>query len=191
MKKLVVILPLLALAVLASCSQRGFKSNVQVTPAPVPNVDFTHYKTWHFGRPGQYPDTGVEHMDTPQFREAVAKHFGAEMTSLGYVYADSNPDLTFLMHVATAQQADQQKMDDIYKGYDMAWSQLDENDVWHEGTLIIFCMDSKTGQQVWSSSAQAKMQDYVGYQDRLDRFNKVVTMMMDYFPIHSSVPEKK
>jgi hypothetical protein len=43
---------------------------------------------------------------------------------------------------------------------------------------------------VWSATAQAKLQDYVGYQDRLDRFNKIVTMMMDYFPIHASVPKK-
>jgi len=189
MKKLVVLF-LLPIAVLVACSQRGFDSNVNVTPTPVPNVDFAPYKTWHFGRTGQYPDTGVEHIDTPQFRAAVAKHFDAEMTSLGYAYADSSPDLTFLMHIATEQKFDEQKMNDVYQGYDLAWSQIGDEDVWHEGTLIIFAMDSKTGQQVWSATAQAKLQDYVGYQDRLDRFNKIVTMMMDYFPIHASVPKK-
>ena len=70
----------------------------------------------------------------------------------------------------------------IYQGYDMAWAQVGEGDIWNEGTLIIFAMDGKTGQQMWSSTAQAKLNDYVGYEDRLDRFNKVVTMMMSDFP---------
>jgi hypothetical protein len=87
-----------------------------------------------------------------------------------------------LLHVAGEVKYDQQKMDDLYKGYDMAWAQFGPDDAWNEGTLIIFAMDNKTGKQVWSSTAQARLDDYVGYQDRLDRFNEVVTRMLADFP---------
>jgi len=172
--------PLLCVA-LAACSQKGFNSNVHVTPQPVADANFTAYTTWDFGRAGEFPATGLEHMDTPQFRAGVATHFTDEMAKLGYSNK-IDPDLIMLLHVATEKKFDQQKMDDIYKGYDMAWTQMDEDDVWNEGTLIIFAMDAKTGKQVWSSIAQAKLQEYVGFQDRLDRFNKIVTMMLADFP---------
>jgi hypothetical protein len=48
--------------------------------------------------------------------------------------------------------------------------------------MVIFAMDAKTGKQVWSSTAQARLQDYTGYQDRLNRFNKIVSMMLADFP---------
>jgi len=181
MRKFAVLVPLFLIALVA-CSQKGFNANVNVTPQPVPGADFSKYKTWNFGRQGGYPPTGLDHLDTPQFHVAVAKHFAQEMTTLGYANVDSLPDLVFLLHVAAEQQFDEQKMNDIYQGYDMAWAQVGEGDIWNEGTLIIFAMDGKTGQQMWSSTAQAKLNDYVGYEDRLDRFNKVVTMMMSDFP---------
>lgn len=181
MRKFVVLIPLFLVALVA-CSQKGFNANVHITPQPVAGADFSPYKTWDFGRAGEYPATGLEHIDEPQFRAAVAKHFTEEMAKLGYTNSSDNPDLVILLHVASKVAYDQQKMDDIYKGYDMAWSQMGKDDAWTEGTLIIFAMDAKTGKQLWSSTAQAKLQDYVGYQDRLDRFNKVVTMMLADFP---------
>ena len=182
MKRLFALAPLVLLLLLA-CSQRGFDSNVQVTPQPAADsVSFAAYRTWNFGRLGEYPPTGMDHMDTPQFRQAVATHFTAEMTKLGYTKQPENPDLVMLLHVAVEQKFDEQKMDDVYKGYDMAWTQVGDEDVWNEGTLILFAMDGKTGKQVWSSTAQARLQDFVGYQDRLDRFNKVVSLMMANFP---------
>ncbi len=181
MKRLVVP-ALLALAALAACSQKGFDSSVKIAPQPVADADFASYKSWMMGREGQYPATGLEHLDQPQFRAAAGKHFVAEMTKLGYVNTSDNPDLIVLLHIATEVKFDEQKMDDLYKGYDMAYTQISKDDVWNEGTLIIFAMDGKTGKQVWSSTAQAKLQDYVGYQDRLDRFNKVVTKMLADFP---------
>jgi len=178
MKRLV---PLVCILFLA-CSQKGFDSNVQVTPQPVPDADFSSYTTWDFGRLGEYPETGVEHIDTPQFRQGVAKHFGDEMTKHGYRRTAENPDLIMLLHVAAEQKFDEQKMDDLYKGYDLAWAQIGKDDVWHEGTIVVFAMDGKTGKQVWSSTAQARLQEYVGFQDRLDRFNKVVTKMLADLP---------
>ena len=178
MKRLVLLVCVLLLA----CSQKGFDSNVQVTPQPVADANFSAYATWNFGRLGEYPATGIEHIDEPQFRQGVAKYFEAEMTKKGYTRSAENPDLVMLLHVAAEQKFDEQKMDDLYKGYDMAWAQIGDEDVWQEGTLVIFAMDAKTGKQVWSSTAQAKLQEYVGFQDRLDRFNKVVSMMLADLP---------
>jgi hypothetical protein len=183
MRKFAVLVPLFLVALLA-CSQKGFNANVHVTPQPVPGVDFSTYRTWDFGLEGEYPLTGLQYIDQPQFRVAVAKHFTAEMQKLGYTKVDSIPDLVILMHVASEVKFDQQKMDDIYKGYDMAWSQMGAEDAWNEGTLMLFAMDAKTGKQMWSSTAQAKLQDYVTYDERLDRFNKVLTMMLGDFPMH-------
>jgi hypothetical protein len=181
MRKFLALVPL-ALLALVACSQKSFDSRLQITPEPVPGADFTHYKTWMFGRAGEYPATGIEHMDTPQFRAAAGKHFRAEMTKLGYTETNDNADFVMLLHVAGEVKFDQQKMDEVYEGYDMAWSQISKDDVWNEGTMIIFAMDNQTGKQLWSSTAQARLEDYVGYQDRLERFNKVVTLMLADFP---------
>lgn len=183
MKKLAAIL-LLVTAVSVACSQKGFNSNVHITPQPVAGADFSKYRTWAFPGNG-YHAAGVEHVDTPQFREAAAKHFAEEMTKMGYTNSSDSPDLTILIHVSSEQKFDEQKMDDIYKGYDMAWAQMGEDDQWQEGTIVMFAMDAKTGQQMWSSTCHAKLQEYVGYQDRLDRFNKVITMMLADFPSHT------
>jgi len=182
MKRLLALAPLVFVPLLA-CSQKGFDSNVQVTPQPAADsTSFAAYRTWDFGRLGEFPPTGIQHLDTPQFHEAVAKHFTAEMTKLGYTRQTEYPDLTMLLHVAVEQKFDEQKMDDLYKGYDMAWTQVGDDDIWNEGTLIMFAMDAKTGKQLWSSTAQARLQDYVGYEDRLERFNKIVSLMLLDFP---------
>jgi hypothetical protein len=168
-------------AALAACSQKSLEDNVNIAAGPAPDVDFSQYRTWKFGR-DSYPATGIEHMDSPQFRTQAAKHFTDEMTKLGYASVAENPDFVMLLHVASEQQFDEQKMDDIYQGYDMAWAQVGKDDVWNEGTLIIFAADAKTGRQLWSSTAQGKLQDYVGFDDRLSRFNQVVSMMLAQFP---------
>lgn len=180
MKKLAVLL-LLVVAVSVACSQKGFNASVDITPQPVAGVDFTKYRTWVIPSNG-YHAAGVEHVDSPQFREAAARHFAAEMTKLGYTNSADSADLTILVHVSSEDKFDEQKMDDIYKGYDMAWTQMGDDDQWEEGTIVLFAMDSKTGQQLWSSKCVARMQEYVGYQDRLDRFNRVVTLMLEDFP---------
>lgn len=178
--KRIVVLVAFACAVLVACAQKNYEA--QVKPALVPSVDFAPYKTWVLGRQGQYPATGVEDVDTPQFRQAVAENLIAEMKALGYANVDSSPDFVMLLNVGAKEEADQQKMDDIDKGYDMAWAQLGPSDVWNEGTILIFAADAKTGKLLWSSSADAKLQSYPGYEKRLDRFNKVVAKMLADFP---------
>ena len=177
MKRIVV---LVALAALVACAQQKYE--VQVTPAPVPNVDFAPYKTWDFGLEGQYPATGIEDVDTPQFRAAVAKSFAADMAALGYTNVDADPDFVMLVNVGAQQQVDQQKMDELNRGYDMAWAQIGDSDTWNEGTMIIFAADTKTGQLIWSSSANGRLQSYPGYEKRLDRFNKIISKMLADFP---------
>ena len=169
----------LALAAFA-CAQSKYEAHI--TPAPVPNVDFTPYQTWDFGREGQYPATGVEDVDTPQFRAAVAQHIITDMSGLGYANVDSNPDFVLLLNVGAQQQVDQQKMDDYNRGYDMAWSQIGDSDVWNEGTIAIIAADAKTGQMIWSSSADGRLQSYPGYEKRLERFNNIVSQMLADFP---------
>jgi len=176
MKRIVV---LVAFATLVACST---KYQTEVTPAPVPNVDFAKYRTWDFGREGQYPPTGVEHVDTPQFRAAVAREILADMAALGYANVDSNPDFVLLINVGATHHVDQQKVDDINSGYDMAWSQLSDKDVWNEGTIILYAADAKTGQLIWSSTANGRLQSETGYEKRLERFNDVIVKMLADFP---------
>jgi Domain of unknown function (DUF4136) len=173
------IIALLAFAMLAACSA---KYQTEVTTSPVPNVDFAKYRTYDFGREGQYPPTGVEHVDTPQFRAAVAQEIIADMAALGYAKVDSNPDFVILMDVGAAQQVDQQKVDDVSSGYDMAWAQISDKDVWNEGTIILYAADAKTGQLIWSSTASGRLQSYPGYEKRLERFNDAIVHMLAQFP---------
>jgi hypothetical protein len=176
MKRFVI---LVAFATLVACSP---KYQVEVTPTLVPNVDFSKYRTWIFGREGQYPPTGVEHVDTPQFRAAVAREILVDMAALGYAQVDSNPDFVMLINVGTKRQVDQQQMDDANRGYDMAWTQISDKDTWNEGTIILYAADAKTGQLIWSSTANARIQSEVGYEKRLERFNNVIVEMLSDFP---------
>jgi hypothetical protein len=176
MKKMGVVAALVALA---ACSP---KYQVEVTPAPVANVDFSKYRTWIFGREGQYPPTGIEHVDTPQFRAAVATEIIADMAALGYAQVDSNPDFVMLINVGSQRHVDQQKMDEANRGYDMAWSQISDKDTWNEGTIILYAADAKSGQLIWSSTANARIQSEVGYEKRLERFNDVIVKMLAEFP---------
>ena len=173
------ILVLVVFTALAACSQ---KYQTEVTPAPVPNVDFAKYRTWDFGREGQYPPTGIEDVDSPQFRAAVAQEILADMAALGYANVDSNPDFVLLINVGAQQQVDQEKMDDYNRGYDMAWAQIGDSDVWNEGTIILYAADAKTGQLIWSSTANGRLQSYPGYEKRLERFNDVIVKMLADFP---------
>jgi hypothetical protein len=177
------IIALLAFAALAACSS---KYQTQVTPAPVPNVDFAKYRTFDFGREGQYPPTGIQDVDSPEFRAAVAKEIIADMAALGYAKVDTNPDFVMLINVGAQQQVDEQKEKDLEQGYDMAWAQISSSDAWNEGTIILYAADAKTGQLIWSSTANGRLQSYPGYEKRLERFNDAIVEMLADFP-----PRKK
>ncbi len=176
-------LSLVALVLLApACSQRGFYSNLDIEARAVPGIDYSPYKTWRFAREDEYPATGNATLDDPKFRSAVSKSTIDDMDKLGYTKVDRDPDFVLMLHVVTESKFDEQKMADIYKGYDMAWAQMGPNDYWQEGTLIIFAMDAKTGKQVWSSTAKAKLDDQSNFETKKDRFQKVVSMMLEDFP---------
>ena len=175
------IIALLVFATLAACST---KYQTQVTPALVPNIDFAKYRTWDFGREGQYPPTGIEDVDSPQFRAAVAKEIIADMAALGYANVDTNPDFVLLINVGAKQLVDEAKMQELNEGYDMAWAQIGDSDVWNEGTIILYAADAKTGQLIWSSTANGRLQSYPGYEKRLERFNNIIVEMLADFPPH-------
>jgi len=171
--------------IVAACSQRGFYTNLDIESRPTPGVDFSDYQTWRFGRADEYPTTGDATLDDPRFRDSVGKHTIAEMEKLGYSYVDKDPNFVMMFHIAVEQKFDEQKMADIYQGYDMAWAQMSSSDYWKEGSLFLFAMDAATGEQIWSSVAQAKLDERSSYDTKRQRFNKVVSMMLEDFPSHA------
>jgi len=181
-----VALPILILALVA-CSQKGFETGLLVEPRPVPGIDFSPYKTWNFGRQGEYVLTGNGTLDDPAFRQSVADHTTAEMTKLGYAHVVSAPDLLLMFHVIIQDRYDEVKANEAYNGYDMAWAQVSDDDVWKEGSIILFVIDAKTGQQVWGSTATAELDKQSTADTKKTRFKQVVTKMLADFPKRPAV----
>src|SRR5438045_4056637 len=76
------------LALVASCSQKGFNTNLTIEPKPVPGVDWTQYKSWSFGRQGEYVQTGIAEVDDPAFRKSVGENTVKLMNDRGYEHVN-------------------------------------------------------------------------------------------------------
>ncbi|HEX5131677.1 MAG TPA: DUF4136 domain-containing protein [Candidatus Krumholzibacteria bacterium] len=182
MKRFVPLLIILTAMLLASCSERGFNSRLNIESQLVPGVDFGGYHTWKFAREEEYPRTGIDILDEPAYRESVAKLMIGQMDQLGYQSVTADPDMVIILQLMVEQKFDEQKMNDVYQGYDMAWAQMGGDDYWKEGSLYMFAMDAKTGRQIWSSKADAKLDEQASSSTKKERFKKVITMMLEDFP---------
>ncbi|HET6348512.1 MAG TPA: DUF4136 domain-containing protein [Candidatus Krumholzibacteria bacterium] len=179
------VLTVLGVLALVACSQKGFNTNLTIEPKPTPGVDWSKYKTWSFGRQGEYVLTHNDVLDSPNFRKAVGDHTVAEMNNLGYEHVNSNPDMLIMFHVIIEQRFDEVKNNPAYEGFDMQWAHSSEDDTWQEGSLILFAIDAKTGQQIWMSTAKAELDKRSNFETKKRRFNQVVTEMLSDFPKHT------
>lgn len=182
MKFMVRVSALILILSLAACSQKGFDTNLTVESKPVPGVDFSKYQTWSFGRQGEYPLTGNETLDDPHFRKAVGDHTINVMDNLGYQHVNSDPDLLLMFHVIIEDRYDEVKMNPNYQDFDMQWATVSEDDVWKEGSLLLFLIDPRTGKQVWGSTATAELAKDSDFGTKKKRFNEVVTEMLSDLP---------
>jgi len=183
MKRVMPLLAVLAAMLVISCSQTSFQNSLEIETIEVPGLSFAPYHTWKFAREEEYPITNSPVLDDPAFRKSVGQHMVAEMNKLGYTKVDSDPDFVMMIHIMTEQKFDEQKMNDIYQGYDMSWAQMNSRDYWREGSLILFAIDAKTGKQIWSASARARLEkDPVKPETTKERVRKVISMMLEDFP---------
>jgi hypothetical protein len=174
------------LALVAGCSEKGFNTNLTIEPKPVPGVDWSKYKNWSFGRQGEYVLTGIQNLDDPAFRKSVGENTVKLMNDLGYEHVNENPDMLLMFHVVVEQRYDEVKMNPAYQDFDMQWAQASSEDTWQEGSLFLFCVDAKTGSQIWSSSAKAELDKHSTFDTQKSRFNEVVTKMLADFPKRTS-----
>jgi hypothetical protein len=182
MKKLLLLVPLLMLAVAGGCSQKGYNMRLTVEPAPVPGVDWAPYKKWNFGRLGEYVTTGNAILDDPAFRQSVSDHTVAEMSKLGYANVVSQPDMLLMFHIVVEDRYDEVKLNEVYQGYDMSWAQASSEDTWQEGTIILFAIDAKSNQQIWSCTARGELDKTADYETKKSRFKETVSRMLATFP---------
>jgi hypothetical protein len=164
------------------CTHQGMSERAVVESIPVPGVDFSKYNTWNFARQGEYVKTGNEVLDDPGFRQSVADHTIAEMKKLGYDNVVEEPDLLLMFHVIVEDRYDEAKANPAYQSYDLAWANVSEDDVWQEGSIILFVVDAKTGSQVWGAKAIGEIDKHATFDTRKTRFKEVVTQMLADFP---------
>jgi hypothetical protein len=174
------------LLTLAACSQKGFDTNLTIDAKPVPGADFSKYKTWSYGRQGEYVLTGNAVLDDPTFRKSVSDHTISEMQKLGYEHVNGSPDLLLMFQVIEEQRYDDVKNNPAYAGFDMQWAQQSSDDSWTEGTLMLFVIDAKTSQQVWGATAMAELDKQSNFDTKKQRFNEVVSKMLANFPKRTS-----
>jgi hypothetical protein len=182
MKSILRAAPLLLLAALLACSQKGFDTNLTVEARPVPGVDWSKYSTWSFGRQGEYVLTGNEVLDDATFRKAVGDHTISEMKTLGYEHVNGEPSMLLMFHVIVEDRYDDVKLNPAYQDFDMAWANVSEDDTWREGSLMLFAIDAKTGSQIWGSTATAELDKESSFETKKKRFNEVVSQMLADFP---------
>jgi len=184
MKRFVPLLLIAMAAVLvASCSQRNFQNTLEIESQVIPGLDFGPYHKWNWARASEYPLTNIAVLDDPAFRKKVGASMIDDMNTLGYTKVDSLPDFVMMIHVVVSNEYDKQKMQDIYQGYDMAWAQMNANDYWKEGQMLLFAMDAKTGKQIWSSKAHARLDQQQNKAATTEkRMKKIIHDMLQDFP---------
>ncbi len=179
--------PLLIVAIAAvlvtACSQRNFQNTLEIESRIIPGQDFSPYHNWKFARESEYPLTDIPVLDDPAFRNSIGLSMIEDMKKLGYTKVDSLPDFVMMIHVVVENKFDEQKMNDIYQGYDMAWAQMNSDDYWREGQVLLFAMDAKTGKQIWSSRAHARLdKEPAKAETTKSRMKKVLSEMLKDFP---------
>jgi hypothetical protein len=184
MKRFVPLLFIATLAALAvSCSQRNFQNTLEIESRTIPGIDFRQYHNWKFAREEEYPLTNIPVLDDPGFRQSIGLSMIEDMNKLGYAKVDSLPDFVMMIHVVVEDKFDQQKMNDIYQGYDMAWAQMNADDYWKEGQLLLFAMDAKTGKQIWSAAAHARLdKEPAKAETTKKRIKSIISSMLEDFP---------
>jgi len=173
---------LILVAVSLACSQKGFNTNLTVEAKPVPGVDWSKYQTWSFGRQGEYVVTGNEILDDPHFRKAVSDHTISEMKNIGYSHVNGDPDMLIMFQVIIEDRYDEVKANPAYEDFDMQWATYSEDDVWREGSLMLFAIDARTGSQIWGATATAELDKDSDFETKKSRFRAVVTQMLTDFP---------
>ena len=188
MRKMVLLVILAALAAATGCSQKGYYQRLTVTPYPAPGVDMSLYKTWNFGRQGEYVMTGYGTLDDPAFRQSVADLVTAELATAGYANTVSSPDMLIMFHLIVEDHYDEVKMNEVYQGYDLAWAQASSEDTWKVGSLAMIVVDAKTGAQVWGSVAKAELDKTATAETQRSRFKDTVKRMIADFPKRPATP---
>lgn len=182
MKRFVPMMILIAVAAAMGCAARSFENSLTTEAQIASGVDFGSYHTWKYARADEYPMTGSAILDDPGYRKEVGREVVAKMQGKGYTKVDADPDFVLMIHLLSENKFDEQKMNDIYQGYDMAWAQMSDKDYWKEGTMMIFAMDAKTGKQIWNGVAKARLDQNTSDKTKKERFKKVVGMILDDLP---------
>jgi hypothetical protein len=181
MKRLCLLLLIAMVAALTGCASNVDRSLV-IESELASGIRVDAYRTWKFAREAEYPETRIEALDEPAFRTSVGNQVISDLAAKGFTKVDANPDFVMMIQFMTESQYDQQKMDDIYKGYDMATFQMTSKDYWQDGHLYVFAMDPKTGKQMWSSHAHARLDQDTSTEHKQKQFVKVLAAMLEDFP---------
>ena len=175
------IIPLVLVAFLAGCSST-YDDPIKVTSQFNPDVVYGAYRTWNFSKNWQPPQTGV--LSDASFRLELANMIeDALKQQYNLVRVFENPDLEVGVYVTAEQVTD----DELKKWYTTGdWNMPkyweDNQDEWQAGTLMLMVFDSKTGQMIWRSSAEAIVSTSTPEDERREVVKRAVTMMLEKLP---------
>jgi hypothetical protein len=175
-------LVLLALVVaLAGCGSRNYDDPIKVTSQFNPDAAYASFKTWDFSKNWKPPEEGV--LSDASFRLELANMIEEALKQYELVRVLENPDLDIGFYVAGDYITDDELQDWYDSGeWNMPSYRGAHQDSWVKGSLILLAFESKTGQMVWRSSAEAIVDQSAPEDQRREIVRRAIKMMLEELP---------
>lgn len=184
MKKLILPISILIIALMSSCSTVKVVSEVSKT------IDSDKYKTYTFLGWQQGSSERLNDFDKQRIRDA----FKSELSQRGLTYQESGADMAITLYVVIDEKTSVTAYTDLYDmpafggyyrfdhgwGYGYASTSFQEND-YLEGTLVMDVFDASTKEQIWQGIAISTVVQ--NPQKREKTIPNKISILMNKFPI--------
>jgi hypothetical protein len=168
-------------AILAGCASGNYEVPIKVTSQFNPEGAYGTYKTWNFTNYTRMPEEGV--LSDAAFRLQLANMIEAALKQYGLVRVFQNPDLDVGYFVA-ADEITEKQLEKWFDedDWDMPVYRGEPVNEWKKGSLILLVFESKSGQLLWRSSAEAIIDQSAPEEERRETVKRAVTLMLEKLP---------
>ena len=188
MKKILFLIPVMALLFAVSCS------TVRVSADYDKNIDFKKYKTFTLLPWNKHNDSVV----SPFTKDRILSALKEEMTKRGYKYVLDlkDADLGVNTYILTRKKTDYQYYSDYYNpfgyyyGYPWAWygpfaspyygTPVTKRD-YYEGTIIIDVFDTKVKKLIWQGIGVGELDPRKHITEK--KIKKIISQIMFKYPV--------
>jgi hypothetical protein len=175
---------LVLVVALTGCGTRTYDDPIKVTSQYNPDAAYGSYRTWDFSKNWKPPQEGA--LSDAAFRLELADMITEALKQYDLVRVFENPDLDVGVHVAADNISDDELQEWYVSGdWNMPSYRGARQDSWRKGSLILLVFESKSGQMIWRSSAEAIVDQSAPEDTRKEIVRRALTMMLEDLPKES------